>query len=405
MSWPLRSLVDLAEKIGSGSTPRGGDSVYVESGTPLIRSQNIYNSEFTPAGLVFIDEQMADKMKGVTVLENDVLLNITGDSVARCSLVDNNFIPARVNQHVAIIRTKKELLTPDFLMFYLVSPYMQAKLLSWSGTGGTRKALTKGMIEGFEVPVPPIDLQKSIVKVLKTYTLLIENNRRRIQLLEQSMRLLYQEWFVHLRFPGHEHAKIVDGVPEGWWPKVIDDISEYINRGISPNYDDDGEYLVINQKCIRNRLLSLYLARRQSKEYKIEKAVQLGDVLINSTGTGTLGRVAQVWSNLEKTTVDSHVTIVRPNKDIPYFWLGYTLMSLEKRLEDMGEGATNQKELNRARIREIEVKLPPKLIMEEFHNFASSVANQILILIQQNNKLVEARDILLPRLMNGTISV
>lgn len=249
------------------------------------------------------------------------------------------------------------------------------------------------------------NLQKKIEELVTPYDDLIENNRRRIQLLEDSARLLYREWFVRLRFPGHEHVKIVEGVPEGWQAKTVEIVSEYINRGISPNYDDDGEYLVINQKCIRNRLLSLDLTRKQSKEYKEEKAVKLGDILINSTGTGTLGRVAQVWIELEKTTVDSHVTIVRPNTDVPYLWLGYTMMSLGKLLEDMGEGATNQKELNRARIREIPVILPPKPLMQDFHEFVLPVTGQIQTLLQQNKKLVEVRDLLLPRLMSGEISV
>ena len=224
MKWDYKPLSEVTVKIGSGSTPRGGDSVYVKSGTALIRSQNIYNSEFTPSGLVYINDQTAEKMRGVTVLSNDVLLNITGDSVARCSIVNDSYLPARVNQHVAIIRADQETLSSDFLMFYLVSPYMQAKLLSWAGTGGTRKALTKGMIENFEVPVPPIEVQLDIVNILKTYNDLIENNRRRIQLLEESARLLYQEWFVHLRFPGHEHVKVVDGVPEGWSKEPLENL-------------------------------------------------------------------------------------------------------------------------------------------------------------------------------------
>jgi type I restriction enzyme S subunit len=255
------------------------------------------------------------------------------------------------------------------------------------------------------IKLPDVKTQSNILQILEKYDDLIENNRRRIQLLEDAARLLYREWFIYLRFPGHEHVKIVDGVPEGWKSTTMDNVCEYINRGISPTYDDDGEYLVINQKCIRNKLLNLDLARKQSKVYKEEKAVQLGDILINSTGTGTLGRVAQAWVNYEKTTIDSHVTIVRPNQDIPYLWLGYTLMSLEKVLEDMGEGATNQKELNRARIREIAVILPPKQMMEEFHSFVSPLVSQIQMLMQQNKKLTEARDLLLPRLMSGEISV
>lgn len=338
--------------------------------------------------------------------DGDILVNSTGTgTLGRTApfFYTNGMEQVVVDTHVTIVRPDIYRVNACYLAYAL--RLCESEIVNMAKGATNQKELSAQDLSQLFIILRDKREQDRIATILSAYDNLIENNRRRIQLLEESARLLYQEWFVHLRFPGHEHVRIVDGVPEDWLPKVIDDVSEYINRGISPNYDDDGEYLVINQKCVRNRLLKLDLARRQSKEYKIEKAVQLGDVLINSTGTGTLGRVAQVWSNLEKVTVDSHVTIVRPNKDIPYFWLGYTLMSLEKRLEDMGEGATNQKELNRARIREIEVKLPPKIIMEEFHNFTSSVANQILILIQQNNKLIEARDLLLPRLMNGSISV
>ncbi|MDM1708388.1 restriction endonuclease subunit S [Thiopseudomonas alkaliphila] len=405
MSWQSEPLSALTLKIGSGSTPRGGDSVYISEGTTLIRSQNVYNNEFSTDGLVYIDEKTAEKMKGVSVEKEDVLVNITGDSVARCCLVHDAVLPARVNQHVAILRTNPKKLLPHFLAFYMVSPFMQAKMLSWAGTGGTRKALTKGMLEGFEIPLPPVDVQDKIVQKIRTYNDLIENNRRRIQLLEESARLLYQEWFVHLRFPGHEKVKITDGVPEGWEQSSIGEASSYLNRGITPKYSDDGEYVVINQKCIRNRVLSLELARRQSKEYKEEKAVRLGDILINSTGTGTLGRVAQVWEECEKTSVDTHVTIVRPATDIPYLWLGYCLLGMERRLEDMGEGATNQKELKRQYVADISILKPSNSLMEMFHNTVLDNTKQIQNLIKANKSLAQARDLLLPKLMSGELTV
>jgi type I restriction enzyme, S subunit len=405
MSWQSEPLASLTLKIGSGSTPRGGDAVYISEGTALIRSQNVYNNEFHMDGLVYIDEKTAEKMKGVTIEKDDVLVNITGDSVARCCIVYDGVLPARVNQHVAILRANPKKLLPHFLAFYMVSPYMQAKLLSWAGTGGTRKALTKGMLEGFEVPLPPVDVQAKIVEKIKNYNDLIENNRRRIQLLEESARLLYQEWFVHLRFPGHEQVKITDGVPEGWKQSSIGEESSYLNRGITPKYSDDGEYVVINQKCIRNRVLSLELARTQSKEYKEEKAVRLGDILINSTGTGTLGRVAQVWEECEKTCVDTHVTIVRPATDIPYLWLGYCLLGMERRLEDMGEGATNQKELKRQYVADISILRPSNSLMEMFHNTVLDNTKQIQNLMKTNKSLAQARDLLLPKLMNGELTV
>lgn len=272
--------------------------------------------------------------------------------------------------------------------------------------GAAQDNLSQSKLLALKFLVPDdVKEQTRIADFIANYDELIENNCRRIQLLEESARLLYQEWFVHLRFPGHEQVKIIDGVPEGWNRTTIGNVSTYLNRGITPKYASDGEYLVINQKCIRNHILSLEPARRQSKAFNDEKRVRLGDILVNSTGTGTLGRVAQVWDDIEKTSVDTHVTIVRPTSETPYLWLGYSLLIMEKRFEDMGEGATNQKELKRQYVSDVSLLRPPYSLMELFHMTILENTKQIQNLIKMNKTLVEARDLLLPKLMSGELTV
>ena len=134
-SFPIR-LGEACTKIGSGATPRGGSDVYLERGPyALIRSQNVYNDGFHHEGLAFIGEDHAAELANVEVQEGDVLINITGDSVARVCQVDPAVLPARVNQHVAIIRPDPRKLDPRFLRYFLVCPEMQGKLLSWAGSG------------------------------------------------------------------------------------------------------------------------------------------------------------------------------------------------------------------------------------------------------------------------------
>ena len=175
--WKKVKLGDCCSKIGSGSTPKGGASVYIDSGTSLIRSQNVYNLFFDYNGLTHITEEAANKLKGVTVLMGDILLNITGDSVARTCIVPEDVLPARVNQHVAIIRTKEDMIESRFLNYYLASPIMQAHMLSLAvGKGASRNAMTKAMIEDFEVPCPPMATQRRIAEVLSRYDALIENS-------------------------------------------------------------------------------------------------------------------------------------------------------------------------------------------------------------------------------------
>lgn len=156
-------LQEITSKIGSGSTPRGGESAYVEKGVTLIRSQNIYDNEFYTKGLAFIDDDQAKKLDGVTVEENDILFNITGASVARCCIVDKSYLPARVNQHVAIIRTNTKAL-PKYVQQILVSSKYKSELLSLAESSSTREAITKAQLEDFKIPLPSISEQKIIVK-------------------------------------------------------------------------------------------------------------------------------------------------------------------------------------------------------------------------------------------------
>ena len=138
--WVSLSLGEVCIKIGSGATPRGGKEVYLKDGPyALIRSQNVYNHRFNHDGLAFINQHQATELNNVEVFADDVLLNITGDSVARACQVAPDVLPARVNQHVAIIRPDPHKLSPRFLRYFLVCPEIQAMLLSWAGSGGTKE--------------------------------------------------------------------------------------------------------------------------------------------------------------------------------------------------------------------------------------------------------------------------
>jgi type I restriction enzyme S subunit len=271
--------------------------------------------------------------------------------------------------------------------------------------GATQDNLSQEKLLSLEFDVPGSVEQTRIADILSTYDDLIENNQRRMTLLEESARLLYQEWFVRLRFPGYEHTCIVDGLPEGWEQKQLGELTSFLKRGITPTYEDDAEGLVINQKCIRHSRVNLELARKQSKEVKPDRLLQVGDVLVNSTGEGTLGRVAQVKTSLPNCTVDTHVTIVRPKDSVPPNYFGLAVMAWEPRFSTMGKGATNQTELSPTAIGNMEIVVPSHTLLEQFELFAAPIYDQITNLTAQNQKLRAARDLLLPRLMSGEIAV
>ncbi len=166
--FPMYQLKDILSKIGSGATPSGGNQSYKTEGISLIRSLNVHNNLFVYKDLAFIDEQQAKQLNNVTIEEGDVLLNITGASVARCCVVPNDVIPARVNQHVSILRPRKELLDSLYLCHFLISCDEQAKLLSLSRSkAATREALPKNLLEKYSVPLPPLALQQQFAEKIQ----------------------------------------------------------------------------------------------------------------------------------------------------------------------------------------------------------------------------------------------
>lgn len=173
-------LEEVTIKIGSGATPLGGKGVYENTGISFIRSQNIYDSSFVEEGLVFINQEQADKLNNVAVEKNDILFNITGASIARCCLVPEKYLPARVNQHVSIIRINEKAL-PKYVQLILVSDEYKNKLLEIGDGATSREAITKSQLENFKIPLPDLDTQKQIVQQIEQLENQIANLEKQIE--------------------------------------------------------------------------------------------------------------------------------------------------------------------------------------------------------------------------------
>jgi type I restriction enzyme S subunit len=173
--WEVSKLKDLTSKIGSGATPRGGSEVYVDAGPALIRSQNVYDHEFHWSGLARLTDKSASELKNVEVMKDDVLLNITGDSILRTCVVDPAVLPARVNQHVAIIRAIKGI-PPRYLHLYLVQDSTKLFLIGMSA-GATRHAITKGHLESTDVLKPSAPVLSAFEKLTTPWFERIDANR------------------------------------------------------------------------------------------------------------------------------------------------------------------------------------------------------------------------------------
>lgn len=196
MKWEVKKLKRLTTKIGSGATPRGGKSAYKSKGISLIRSLNVYDAHFKYDNLAFIDNNQASKLDNVKVENDDVLLNITGASVCRCTIVPKDILPARVNQHVSIIRTKESLLNPQYLNYFLISPNYKSLLLNIALEGGaTRQAITKEQIENLDISLPPIHLQNKFSEIVEKTEQLKRKYEDSLQESENLFNSLMQRAF------------------------------------------------------------------------------------------------------------------------------------------------------------------------------------------------------------------
>lgn len=198
--WTDSKLKKITTKIGSGATPRGGKKSYKESGISLIRSMNVYDEGFKENKLAFIDEEQADKLSNVEILKGDVLLNITGASVARCCVVPEEYLPARVNQHVSIIRLKEGVMDERLLHFALISKPNKEKLLGIGEQGSTRQAITKKQIQNYLISYPTdFKQQRKIIHKLNNYrrvsNKLIEQYTSKFNSLEELKKSILQKAF------------------------------------------------------------------------------------------------------------------------------------------------------------------------------------------------------------------
>ncbi|NRY60649.1 restriction endonuclease subunit S [Clostridium beijerinckii] len=167
MSWEINRMSEITTKIGSGSTPRGGQQSYKENGISLVRSLNVHNGFFKYEQLAYIDDSQAKKLENVILEENDVLINITGASVGRSCVIPKNVLPARVNQHVSILRGIDKFVNSLYLNNLLINNSYQKKLLAVGMAGGaTREAITKQQLQNLEIPLPPIELQNKFAQIV-----------------------------------------------------------------------------------------------------------------------------------------------------------------------------------------------------------------------------------------------
>ncbi len=368
-----------------------------------------------------------------TLVADDILLETAGGSpdrpTGRSLLITQKLLasldlPATCASFARFLRVDRTKTEPQYVFWFLQYLYASGQMEEHQvqHTGVARFQYTK-FAESQMIPLPHQEEQRAIAHILGTLDVKIELNRRMNETLEAMARALIKSWFVDFdpvraKAEGRDPrlpkaladlfpARLVDSelgeIPEGWDVRPLRDLTDYLARGIGPKYVESGGVCVLNQKCIRDRHIDFAKARRHDQNEKFTDGRLLCrlDVLVNSTGVGTLGRVAQLWHLPEPAIVDSHVTVVRAAPAVDPWFLGIGLTDREAEIEALGEGSTGQTELSRIRLGDLACLAPPNALQRQFGLAAAQLLGRLSNGQQEAGTLAALRDALLPKLISG----
>ena len=325
--------------------------------------------------------------------------------------------------NVALLKAKpKEIIDREYLYYFLKQDSVFKYIDKLSARTGGQTGVDLVSLNKYPIRLPEdINGQKKIISILCSLDTKIDSNNRINFELESLVKTVYDYWFVQFDFPDVNgkpykssggkmvyNSDLNNDIPEGWCVENLEGVTSLIRRGISPKYVEQGGTSVLNQKCIREQRISFGDSRRHAVVLeKDERLLRYFDVLVNSTGVGTLGRIAYVKRlEEEKTTVDSHVTIVRGDKGKVFSeYLAWSMLRFQPIVEAAANGSTGQVELNKTFLEELKIAIPSKWLQERFSLFIEPLVKQMAAKEEEVEYLTRLRDWLLPLLMNAQVKV
>jgi type I restriction enzyme S subunit len=393
---------------GSNLTTRD----YFDEGVPVIRGNNLpADASFRDDDFVFVSEKKADDLRSNAAFPGDLIFTQRG-TLGQVGLIpsDSRFQRYIVSQSQMKLTVDPAIAVPRFVYYFFRLPATVQKVVNHALTSGVPH-INLGILKGFGITIPEVDAQQWIVGTLSAYDDLIENNRRRMALLEEAARQLYREWFVRLRFPGHEHSRITNGLPEGWERRTFTEACSSLEDGDWIETKDQGgdDYRLLQISNIGiNEFVETgnfrYVTEQTFKRLNCRELLP-GRILI-ARMPKPIGRAWLVtempWHMI--TAVDAAIAV--PNEELadPYFLTHYlnSPASLEH-CERRAVGATRPR-IARRELAGLPLLLPPRRLQTHFREIAEPLNQQRAVLYRQNEKLRAARDLLLPRLMSGEIT-
>lgn len=402
MKWEKVKLSEVTEYITDGDHQPAPKS---DSGVLFVKIKDIQDNRLTFDNALFVPQEYYNRLpKNRKAEYGDTLYTVVG-SYGIPAFVNHN-IPFCFERNIALLHPNNRVI-PKYLYYAVNNPIFYGNANNIAN-GSAQKLIPLSKLDGMEISVPPIERQKTIVNILSAYDDLIENNQKQIKLLEEAAQRLYKEWFVDLRFPGHETTPIVDGVSEGWRETCMDDICDSIGGGTpstkSEEYYRDGQIKWVTPTDITRKsgLILLDTEKKITEEgLHNSSAKMVPPYTILMTSRASVGFFG--LCEYEVCTNQGFISCI-PHEESIRFYLLYNLMNRVDEIRAKASGSTFL-EISKKSFRGLRIIVPEAHILTQFNNIVRPMIRQMEILTKTIAKLREARDRLLPRLMSGEIEV
>lgn len=395
----LRELYEVHNGLSKGRQ-------FFGSGYPFLTFSNVFNNWFLPEELESLVQSSEKERQTCSIKKGDVFITRTSetmDELGMSSVALKDYPNATYNGFTKRLRPLTDEVIPEYIGYYLRSPKFRGKFMAFS-TMTTRASLANDDLLSMEVDIPEKAIQHRIATILSRYDSLIENYQKQIKLLEESAQRLYKEWFIDLRFPGHENTKIVDGVPEGWEKKKIKDLVD-LKSGYafkSSAFVEKGKYKIVTIKNVKDGVFdgdNVSYLNSVPEKMPSHCILQTGDILLSLTGN--VGRICMVVG-------DNYLLnqrVAKLESKFPAFtYCLFRHYDTFVAINNLANGAAQQN-VSPIRIGEMDMLVANDKIMHHFEKAAENIRTNILNLFSQIRHLTEARDRLLPKLMSGEFNI
>lgn len=399
MEYKITTIGNLCKQVCSGGTPTSSNASYYNGDIPWLNTNevnfcNIYGTNKT------ISEEGLRHSAAKYIPTNTVVVAMYGVTAGKCAITK---IPLTTNQACCNLIIDEEKADYRYVYYYLM---MQSSHLNSLANGGAQQNLNSILIKKYKISLPSLPLQRRIASILSAYDNLIENNNRRIRLLEQMAENLYKEWFVRFRFPGHEKVEMENGLPKGWKISRVFDYGR-IETGKTPPMNKQeyygGDFLFIKTPDMHGNMFvketEETLSERGSQSQH-KKLLPIGSIMVSCIGSGG---VVAINAKLGHTNQQINSIILSDIENLE--WLYFTCKSLKPMIELFGATGATMTNLSKGKFEKLKIIEPPKSLRKAYHIQTKSIFSAILHLDEQNQLLTRQRDLLLPRLMSGKIAV